>query len=123
MKTKSYKDLIVWQRAIELVLAIYSLTKEFPKEEQYGLISQLRRAAISIASNIAEGYARQYKLEYIQFLSMAFGSCAELETQLIIGQRLSYGVSEQYEKAFSLLEEVSKMLNSMRRTLKANSIR
>ena len=123
MKTKSYKDLIVWQRAIELVLAIYSLTKKFPKEEQYGLISQLRRAVISIASNIAEGYARQHKLEYIQFLSMAFGSCAELETQLIIAQRLGYGLSEEYDNVSSLLEEVSRMLNTMIRTLKAKPIR
>ena len=123
MKTKSYKDLIVWQRAIELVLTIYSLTKKFPKEEQYGLISQLRRAVISIASNIAEGYARQHKLEYIQFLSMAFGSCAELETQLIIAQRLGYGLSEEYDNVSSLLEEVSRMLNTMIRTLKAKPIR
>ena len=118
MKTKSYKDLIVWQRAVELVMAIYSLTKKFPKEEQYGLISQIRRAAVSIVSNIAEGYARQHKLEYIQFLSMAFGSCAELETQLIIAQRLGYGVSSDYSRVLSLLEEVSKMLNAMRKGLK-----
>ena len=121
MKTKSYKDLIVWKKAIELVLAIYKLTKRFPKTEQYGLISQLRRAAVSIPSNIAEGYARQHLPEYIQFLSVAYGSCAELETQLIIAQRLKYGITSDYEKVLSLLEEVSKILNAMRRTLRKRS--
>ena len=118
MKTKSYKDLIVWQKAIELVMTVYELTSKFPKSETYGLTSQIRRAAVSIASNIAEGYARQYRPEYIQFLSMAYGSCAELDTQLIIAQRLGYGVSNDYSRVLSLLEEVSKMLNAMRKGLK-----
>lgn len=82
MTINSYKDLIVWQKSFELCLLIYRITKEFPKEELYGIVSQMRRAALSIPSNIAEGFSRHRKLEYIQFLHISFGSAAELETQL-----------------------------------------
>lgn len=80
MKTQSFKDLIVWQKAYRLVLEIYKITKDFPKYEMYGLAQQMRRAAVSIPSNIAEGYGRKHKAEYRQFLPVAYGSLLELET-------------------------------------------
>lgn len=80
MQTKSFKDLIVWQKSYRLVSETYKITKDFPREERYGLAQQMRRAAISIPSNIAEGYGRSHRAEYKQFLSMAYGSLAELET-------------------------------------------
>lgn len=82
-KSQSYKDLIVWQKAIDFATWIYGMTSGFPKEEIYGIVSQMRRAAVSVPSNIAEGQARRHKAEFVQFLSIAKGSLAELETQLI----------------------------------------
>ena len=90
MKTKSFKDLIVWQKSYKLVLEIYKMTKGFPKTETYGLSQQMRRAAISIPSNIAEGYGRKHKAEYNQFLSIAYGSLLELETQYLLSIDLKY---------------------------------
>ena len=110
---KSYKNLKVWQKSFELSLLIYKLTKLFPKEELYGLISQMRRCSISIPSNIAEGYTRHRKLEYIQFLQFAFASGAELETQLLIAKELKYINLENFELSYSLLQEVMKMLNRL----------
>lgn len=104
----SYKDLIVWKKSIELVKEVYVVTKNFPKDELYGLSSQMRRAAISIPSNIAEGYTRRGRNEYIQFLSIAKASGAELETQIIISRELFS--KHDYKKAESLLEEIQKML-------------
>lgn len=118
---KTYKELIVWQKAYELSLLIYKLTKDFPKEELYALVSQIRRAVISIPSNIAEGYCRQRRLEYIQFLRIAFASGAELETQLLIAKDLKYVQANDFEKANSLLEEVMKMLNSLISKIKTSA--
>lgn len=115
---KSYKDLTVWQKSFELSLLIYRLTKAFPKEELYALTSQIRRAVISIPSNIAEGYCRQRKLEYIQFLQFAFGSGAEVETQFLIAKELKYITSEEFEKCNQLLNEIMKMLNVLISRLK-----
>jgi four helix bundle protein len=109
----SYKQLIVWQRSIELVEEVYKLTAIFPKEEMYGLISQIRRSAISIPSNIAEGRHRGSRKDFLQFLRIAYGSANELETQLIISKRLGYGKSDNYEKVESLLCEITKMLYAM----------
>ena len=115
---KNYKELIVWQKAYQLVLETYKITAKFPKSENYGLASQMRRSSVSIVSNIAEGYQRQHTGEYIQFLSIAFGSCAELETQLMITKDLSYTTNEDFIKLSNLVNEVNKMLNSMIRKLK-----
>ena len=90
MKTKSFKDLIVWQKAYRLVLEIYKITKTFPKSETYGLTQQMRRAAISIPSNIAEEYGRKHKAEYQQFLSIAYASLLELETLYLLSLDLNY---------------------------------
>lgn len=118
---KSYKNLMVWQKGFRVSLLIYKLTKLFPKEEIYGLTSQIRRAAVSIPSNIAEGYCRQRKLEYIQFLQIAFASGAEVETQLLIAKELNYITDSDYLETNNLLEEVMKMLNSLISKIKTSS--
>ena len=109
----SYKNLQVWQKSIELVVATYELTDLFPKEEVYGLTSQMRRSAVSIPSNIAEGSRRGTKKDYRHFLLIAYGSGAELETQIEIAKRLPFGKKLNYLKVDGLLEEVMKMLNKM----------
>lgn len=109
----SFRDLIVWQKGYKLSLLIYSLTKTFPKEELFGMTSQIRRCAISIPSNIAEGHARKSKKEFAQFLYIAFGSGAELETQLQLSFDLNYIKESDYRKTLSLLLEVMKMLNTL----------
>ncbi|MBI4281575.1 four helix bundle protein [Candidatus Uhrbacteria bacterium] len=103
---------------MELVIEVYKLTKQFPQEERYGLASQMERAAVSDASNIAEGYNRQHRGEYVQFLSISYGSCAELGTQLEIAQRLPHLAHLDYKRAVSLLDEVMRMLWSMITKLK-----
>jgi four helix bundle protein len=114
---QSYRDLIAWQKSIELVLEIYRCTEVFPKTETYGLISQLRRAAISVPSNIAEGHERISTGEFRQFLGRALGSLMEIETQIIVAERLGY---LDKEKSMQLLErtaEVGKILNGLLRSL------
>lgn len=110
---KSYKELIVWQKSMQLVKEVFLITDKFPKSETYGLISQMRRSAVSIPSNIAEGYGRKSKKEYSQFYSIAYGSTLELETQLIISKELNFIDIKDFQKINSLLEEVAKMLNYM----------
>jgi|SRR3989344_5251554 len=109
----TYKDLTVWQKSIELVTAIYELIKKFPKEEIYGLTSQIRRAEVSIPSNITEGKMRGGNIEFRRFLLIAFASGAELETQLIISKKLSQSAKLDYNRVDSLLEEVMRMLNKL----------
>ena len=116
MKTKTYKDLIVYNKAYEMAIEVYKTTKEFPDAERYGLVSQLRRCSVSIPSNIAEGY-RRGKREYIQFLKVAFGSCAELETQISISKDLGYLKTSDFQKIYSLQEEVSKLLGAIIRKM------
>lgn len=111
MYVESFKQLIVWQKAIKLVKEIYNVTDEFPKEELYGLTSQMRRAAVAIPSNIAEGKKRRTKKDFLQFLRVADGSAAELETQIIIARSLFPNIN--FLKAGLLLEEVQKMSISM----------
>ena len=113
----SYRDLIVWQRAIQVTLAIYRLTGEFPIEERYGLTSQIRRAGVSVASNIAEGYGRMSTGEYKQFLGMARGSNLEVQTQLVIARELGFGDVDQLLLADGLSQEVAKMLIALIRKL------
>ena len=111
MYIKSYKDLEVWKKSIRLVEKVYELTGQFPREELYGLISQMRRSAISIPSNIAEGSRRKDLPEYLQFLRVADASSAELETQVIISQKLYPNLG--YADVISILEEVQKMMSVM----------
>ena len=116
-KTQNYKDLVVWQKGIALAKATYQLTGRFPAEEKFGLVSQMRRAAVSIPSNIAEGQARHTTGEFIQFISHAEGSTAELETQLILSIELGFAKTESPRAAFILLDEIRRMLNGLRRKL------
>ncbi len=109
----SYKDLIVWQKSFQLAKKMFKATASFPKSELYGLVSQMRRAAVSIPSNIAEGSTRGYRLEYIQFLRTAFASGAELETQLLLAKDLDFLVSGDFNDTNNLLTEVMKMLNKL----------
>ncbi len=113
----AYTDLIVWQKSMDLVVEIYKLTESFPKTEQYGIISQMRRASVSIPSNIAEGRRRGSKKEFKQFLVIAYGSGAELETQIEITKRLNYANIEKYKNIDSLLSEVMRMLNKLSSSL------
>lgn len=110
---KSYKELIVWQKAIELVKEIYVLTDKFSQSELYGIILQIRKAAISIPSNIAEGYGRKSKKEYNHHFSISYGSALELETQIIISKKLNFTELKNFEKIDVLLNEVLRMLNKM----------
>jgi four helix bundle protein len=114
----SFKDLVVWQRAMELGKEIYRLTATFPESERFGLVSQMRRAAISIASNIAEGYGRTTKGEYLQFLGHARGSNCELQTQLTFAEGLGLGSKELYENSERLSADTSRLLNALINRLK-----
>ncbi len=115
---KSYRDLMVWQKAMELTLEIYRFSSSFPRTEMYGLTSQLRRAGVSVPSNIAEGYGRGSRKEYVQFLCISQGSLKELETQLILAQRLNYGSKMASDSILELSDEVGRMLGSLIRSLK-----
>jgi four helix bundle protein len=109
---QDFRDLTVWHRAIDLTVCIYSLTQRFPKEETYGLASQLRRAAVSVASNIAEGRGRLNHAEFRQFLGVALGSTFEIQTQLVVASRLNMGNEAAINEATALSNEVSKMLTA-----------
>ncbi len=114
---KSYRDLRVWQRGMDLAKRIYQLTKTYPEDEKFGLASQMRRAAVSVPSNIAEGQARRGTREFAQFLSHAEGSVAELDTQLILSAELGYCSPGAVREASALVCEIQKMLSSLRRKL------
>lgn len=115
---KSYKDLMVWQRAMELCLKVYKITTKFPDSEKFGLTNQLRRATVSVASNIAEGYGRASTGEYLQFLGHARGSIYEVSTQLLIAKGLRFSSPEVLDHAMETCDEVSKMLVSMMKKLR-----
>lgn len=117
----SYKDLIVWQRAIELTIEIYRVTTNFPQKEDRGLTSQMRRAAVSIASNIAEGRYRGTRKDFMNFLRISFASGAELETQIYIAKQLDETKNLDYAKVENLLMQTMKMLNTLLQSLKAKS--
>lgn len=114
---QGFRDLTVWQRSVQLSVAIYRLTSKFPREELYGLTSQLRRAGVSVPSNIAEGWGRQSEGEYKHFLGVARGSNLEVQTQLIIARELNFGDSAHLEQADGLSAEVSRMLIALIRTI------
>lgn len=109
---QNFRDLTVWHKAIDLTVCIYSLTQTFPKEETYGLAAQLRRAAVSVASNIAEGRGRLNHAEFRQFLGVALGSTFEVQTQLVVAGRLKMGSEATIKEATALSNEVSKMLTA-----------
>lgn len=119
-KIRSFKDLEIWRRSIKLVEDVYAATRSFPKEETYALTSQLRRSAVSIPSNISEGFARFHNKEYRQFLYMSLGSCAELTTQLIIASRVKYIGKDKADKLLDAIDEISKMTMGLIKKLNTN---
>ncbi len=116
---KTYKDLFVWQKSIELVVEIYRLTESFPQEEKFGLVSQMRRCSVSMPSNIAEGYGRKSVKENAHFVNISFASGLELETQIIISKKLNILSIDQWDKADKLLDEVLRMSYRYRESLYA----
>lgn len=119
-KPQSYRDLLVWQKGIELAKLLYPLTAKLPAEEKFGLVSQIRRAAVSVPSNIAEGQARRTTGEFIQFISHAEGSAAELDTQLYLAVELGLWKPNDAAPGLALIDEIRRMLNSLRRRLSEN---
>ncbi len=117
MTIRSFTDLIVWQRGHSFVLEIYKTTSFFPKEELFGLTSQMKRAVISITSNIAEGFVRHSKKEKVQFYYIALGSTAELQSQLLIAKDLQFITSERFNFLFEKIVEISKLTNSLIRSI------
>ncbi|MGA7159114.1 MAG: four helix bundle protein [Acidobacteriaceae bacterium] len=116
---KSFRDLLVWQRAIQLAVAVYKLTASFPPSEKFGLSFQLRRASVSVASNIAEGYGRMTRGEYLQFLGHARGSNSEVETQLVIVRAINMSIGLEIQGAESLCADVGRLLNALMKSLRA----
>ena len=119
-KIKSFKDLKIWQKGIRLVEDVYNASRGFPKEEIYGLQSQMRRSAVSIPSNISEGFARLHNREYRNFLYISLGSCAELATQIIIASRLKYIADTKAETMLAAIDELSRMTMSLIKKLNTN---
>jgi four helix bundle protein len=118
-QAKHYKELLIWQKAMVLAKGVYGLTAGFPADERFGLVSQMRRAAISVPSNIAEGQARQGTREFLQFLSHASGSLAELETQLLLGIDLAYCKKGDVDEIAGVIGELQKMIAALRRSLES----
>ena len=116
-KTRSYRDLIVWQKAMDLSVEFYALTASFPSGERYGLVSQIRRAAASIAANIAEGHERTHRGEYLHFLSIARGSLGELETHLLLTVRLGFKSEAEVAALLNRCDELGRMLRHLVRRL------
>lgn len=114
---EGFRTLTTWQKAYELALEIYKITKDYPEHELFGLISQMRRASISVVANIAEGYERQYRKEYIQFLMIAKGSLGEVETYLLFSKDLEYISKEKYKAIEDKRQEVAKLLKGLIRSL------
>ncbi len=119
---KNYRELKVWQRSYQLCLEIYKITKRFPNEERYGLTSQISRAAVSVPSNIAEGYGRKTTPEYIRFLYMAYGSNCEMETQILLSGDLGYIETGKLEILQEGIGEVERMLKGLIKSLERKSL-
>ena len=120
-KPKSYKDLLIWQKRMVLAKFVYKLSATFPVDERYGLISQVRRAAVSVPSNIAEGQARHTTKEFLQFLSHAQGSLAEVETQLMLSVDLGFARQEGVAEGLREIDEIQKMIIALKRKLEVGS--
>ena len=116
-KIESYKDLVVYQIAYKMTIDVYQATRKYPPDERWGLISQMRRSAVSIPSNIAEGYRRGHRREYIQFLHIAQGSCGELETLLSLSKDLGYLVNSDFDALYEASESIGRLLNKLIKSL------
>lgn len=119
MSVNSYRDLEVWQKGMDLVVACYEAAKNFPSDERFGLISQLQRAAVSVPANIAEGHGRTHLKEYLNHISIAYGSLMEIETHVQIAERLTYLSSESVGRLLSDTERLGRMLNGLKRSLES----
>ena len=119
MKVKKYSELIAWQKAMDLVESVYKATASFPREEVYGLTSQVRRAAVSVPSNIAEGQGRKSTMEFLHHLSIAYGSLTETETQLLIAGKLAYLEQKKVDQLIEQTNEVGRLLNGLSNSLSA----
>ena len=117
MKGKNFKDLIVWQKSMDLVEMIYKESANFPREEVYGLTNQIRRASVSIPSNVAEGQSRNSSKQFLYFLAIARGSNSEVQTQILIAERLNYVSKEMSEKIVNLSTEIAKMINGLMKSI------
>ena len=120
MVVKNFKELVVWQKSMDLVEMVYRASKQFPRDEIYSRTNQLRRAAVSVPSNIAEGQRRRSTADFVRFLSIGWGSLAELETQLFIADRLGYWSSDQLDSIMLICEDVSKMFSALIAKLQSN---
>lgn len=120
MTVRGYRDLDVWKRSVSFVTAVYAATQGFPKEELYGLTSQIRRSAVSVPSNIAEGRAKRTTKDFIRFLNIAYGSMAELETQLLIASNLGFLKSAALDPLLDEASQIARMINGMRNGLEKN---
>jgi four helix bundle protein len=114
-----YQQLLVWQKAMDLTVSCYEITKPFPVEERYGLTSQIRRASVSVPSNIAEGHSRFHTKEFLNHLSIARGSLAEVETQLMVAQRVGFLAQVELAKVLTMSDEIGRMTNGLRQSLEA----
>ena len=122
-KIKSYKDLLIWQKGIEITEKVYSITNDFPTEELFSLTNQVKRASVSIPSNIAEGFGRNSTKSYLNFLKISRGSLYELETQLIIAEKLNYTTySELLQSIYDLISEEGKMINSYMNKIELSNV-
>ena len=115
---RDFRKMMIWERSVKYVTITYTFTRQFPVDEKFGLISQMRRAAVSISSNIAEGSARNSDVEFKRFLEIALGSAFELETQLIVSAQMNYLNKEKFNEYLSELQEIQKMINSFINKLK-----
>ena len=120
MTVRSYQDLKVWQKSVDLAIECYRVAKKFPKSETYGLTSQLQKSAVSVPANIAEGHGREHLGDYLRHLSIAYGSLMELETHLLIANRLSYADSSDIEATLLRAREIGRMLNGLMTRLKSS---
>ena len=120
--TSTHKDLIVWQQSMNIAVDVYSITRDFPKSEEFGLVSQMRRAVVSIPSNIAEGYGRGSRKELQHFLEISVGSASELETQVLISKRIGYMDTDVADDFCEKLNQIIKMLSSLIQRCKENVV-
>jgi len=120
VQVRSYQDLVAWRKAVDLVVVVYELTQSLPREETYGLKSQIRRSAVSVPSNIAEGQGRASRGEFLSHLGIAYGSLMELETQVVIGHRLGYFTCEQARSFEASAGEVGRLINGLSNSLKTD---
>ena len=120
MAIQTYRDLTAWQKSMDLVVAVYGITKRFPRDEQFGLTNQIRRSVVSVPANIAEGQGRLHRADFLRFLSIAKGSLLETETHLLIAVRLDYLNRDQVKPIWELLQDVGRLLNGLIRSLEGS---